>query len=57
MQTKTFKKPSCIVDFNNEAEIDAAIAEWENDFKHWRTMTFEELIKRSDRHIESLTIN
>jgi len=27
MQTKTFKKPSCIVDFNNEAEIDAAIAE------------------------------
>ena len=45
MQTETIKKPSCIVDFNNEAEIDAALLEAMNDESDF--ISFEEMYRKT----------
>ncbi len=57
MQTKTFKKPSCIVDFNNEAEIDEALVEWKKCFEHWKTMSFEDFINKTSKFKNNLWAN
>ena len=54
MQTQTIKKPTCIVDFNNEQEIDEALMDI--NFKNSNFITFEESYKKSISNIESLTI-
>ena len=55
MQIETITKPSCIVDFNNENEIDAALLEAENDTSKF--ISFEEMYMKTKRHLDSLTIN
>ena len=55
MKTEKIIKPSCIVDFNNDAEVDVALNEALNDTSEF--ISFEEMYKKTSKHLETLTIN
>jgi len=44
MEKQLFKKPTCIVDFDSEFEIENALLEWVNDFKNWKIINFENFL-------------
>ena len=53
MQTETIRKPSCIVDFDNETEIDTALAEAENS----PFISFETFLKETMEFKNNLSKN